>query len=213
MNYPAVRGRVILLCCMLVILLAGFVVRDYLDLKATRQDWSTEAGKLATLKDKIARIKAEVAGYESEKAEFQKYLFKEQDVPAFLDSISAFAQKAEVQVVDMKTRRFRAVKTPAPLTESQSRLSGMKQEKKAKAEADSEDRLKRVLTLASMPISIKTEGTFAALLEFFARFDDFAQLLTITDVQIASGRDYPVLKCSFTLTIYSLKTIEELEYP
>ena len=48
--------------------------------------------------------------------------------------------------------------------------------------------------LAAMPINMKIEGEFEALLKFFNSIEGFKQLVTVNEVDIVAGKEYPVLK-------------------
>lgn len=212
MTLKVMRQKAILICVVTILVLGGWAAREYWFVNEAKKSWAAKNRELETLKAKIKLVSEEIGKYEKEKADFQQFLFAEQDVPTFLDSISEYARKTKVNIQDMKTKRFQSVVLPKEISESQSRLSAMKAAKAEAAAVDSQSRLKRILTLAGMPINIRVEGTFANLVEFLGYLDDFKQLLTITNVEIAVTKNYPVLRCKFTLTIYSLKTIDELEY-
>jgi len=212
MTIKSFRRKIVFLCVVVILALAGWAAREWFLRQEARKLWSVQAEELVALKAKIAQVQAEIARYEKEKDEFQQMLFTEQDVPTFLDSISKYAQDTEMEIQDMKTKRFQSVQLPKDFSESQSRLSAERQTKAAAVTSDTKSRMKQILTLAAMPIAIKTQGAFPALVEFLGYLDGFRQLVTISNVDIRVGKEYPKLQCSFTLTIYSLKTLEELEY-
>ena len=164
---------------------------------------------MEVVQEEIRLIKAKIARYEQEKAEFEAALFQEQDIPAFLDDISQMAKAAEVSITDMKTKAFREVRS-VDVDTAQTRYQ---ERKKTAAQLDRERRQKidKIITLAAMPINMKIEGNFDSLLKFFDTLDEFQQLVTVSNVEIESGRDYPTLKCEYTLKIYSLKQLSEIE--
>ena len=176
---------------------------------AAQEDFDKKQYEMEVVQEEIRLIKAKIARYEQEKAEFEAALFQEQDIPAFLDDISQMAKAAEVSITDMKTKAFREVRSVAVDT-AQTRYQ---ERKKTAAQLDRERRQKvdKIITLAAMPINMKIEGNFDSLLKFFDTMDEFQQLVTVSNVEIESGRDYPTLKCEYTLKIYSLKQLSEIE--
>ena len=109
----------------------------------------------------------------------------------------------------MKTKRFKQVKSATHA--SQAKVRGRKA-KKSPSKKKSAQSKQRFLTLAAMPIDIKLEGTYSDFIDFLWQLEDFKQLLTISDVEIVMReREYPALKCAFTLKIYSLKSLEEID--
>jgi len=152
----------------------------------------------------IEMITQYIEEYNTEKEEFEKYLFSEQDIPAFLDGLAEIATKSSVNILDMKTQRFRAVKTSQSLEASKSELQRRRKAKKKNVQ------VKKTTTLAAMPIRIRIEGNYGALIKFFDRLEEFEQLLSVSDINITRGGEYPTIKCNFNLKIYSFKTLEEV---
>lgn len=171
-------------------------VRDYFQAKVQFDEKQKE---LKDVLDEINVIKAKIALYQEEKKEFEAYLFKEQDIPALLDDISKIAKESLVNILDMKTQGFSMV-------QSARRSQGNNTQNVSQKE-----QLKETLTLAAMPINMRIEGEFTALLTFFNSIEDFKQLVTVSQVEITSDNQYPILKCSYILKIYSLKTLAEIE--
>jgi Tfp pilus assembly protein PilO len=186
------------------VILAG---QSYLNYLAAKSQASNAQQQLSAVEVEILDIKNSIAQYEVEKAEFEKLLFSEQDIPAFLDGISKFAGELEMKIADMKTKQFSAVRPPVDNT----RAAGMIKRDANETKPNPQQELKRILTLAAMPIHIKMEGTYPAFVQLLAKLENFDQFLTISDVHIASNKTYPDLNCDFILKLYSFKTLEELE--
>ncbi len=198
-KYLFIGGSVIIVCAMFWL---GFQNgREYIRAKAQFDEKQQE---LRDVLDEINAIKAKIVLYQEEKKDFEAYLFKEQDIPALLDEISKIAKDSLVNIIDMKTQSFSAVQ-PAGTD-----IAGRKVQSNVN-QASGQEQLKEALTLAAMPITMKIEGEFTALLTFFNSIEDFKQLVTVNKVEIASDAQYPVLKCSYILNIYSLKTLAEIE--
>ncbi len=180
------------------------------DLLKVRNQWISKSHELMKVKSDVAEIERLMSFYNKEKAEFQKYLFQEKDIPGFLDGLSGFAQSAGINIVDMKTSKFQAVKVPEALEDSQSELARRKMNQSVNELTKEE--MSRMLTLAAMPITIKINGPYQSIVNFYRHLEGFKQLISIGNIDIAAVNNaYPVLQCDFTLKIYSLKTLEELQ--
>lgn len=195
-----------------VIGLVAYLGHNFKQYMAAKEVLTEKKSELAAVQTEIAEIKQAIAKYENEKAEFEAYLFKEQDIPAFLDDISKKAKNTEVNVKDMKTKSFRAVRPRVPGgNQAQSRVQNNQRRTAQQQKKLEEEELRNRLTLAAMPINMKIEGEFEALLKFFNSMEDIEQLITISNVEIVSKKEYPQLSCKYTLKIYSLKTLSEIE--
>ena len=188
------------------IVIGGF---NYKNLFEVKQDWQAKNGEYVRLQKKIKEIKASLERFEIEKEEFQQYLFSEKDIPAFLEGISEYAYKANGNITDMKTKRFKPVKSAIGAAQAKVRGRKMKKSPSKKKSAQSKQKF---LTLAAMPINIKLEGDYSDFFDFLWQLEDFKQLLTISDVEIVMReKEYPKLKCAFILKIYSLKSLKEID--
>ncbi len=209
MTIKRIQSIAVTLCGLFTSVIMILAVTHFKDFVEHQKVWETKKKELADLKEEIINIKKSLDLYEREKLDFQRYLFREQDVPAFIDGISKFAQKSMVNIKDMKTGRFEEVviaeKEPTAHPKAD---SGKNQKDEA---TQKKERLKRALTLAAMPIRVQMDGPYPSIVEFLGHLEGFDQLVTITDVGIVAGLEYPILKCEFTLKIYSLKTLEELQ--
>ena len=195
--------------CLLGVLAAGLLAFRSNTKKAEAEAaWQNKQVEMAAIKKEITEIEQSLLQYEKEKEDFAKLLFKERDIPAFLDKISEFAKTTTVSILDMKTQRFQEVRVPDNL--SSTRKNRISQKDKNPVERKKEE-LKNILTLAAMPIDIKVQGTFTSLVDFLEQLQSYSQLLNISNIQITLSRDYPALSCQFTLRVYSLKTLEELK--
>ena len=209
MTIKRIQSIAITLCGLFTSAIIILAVIHFKDFVEHQRVWEAKRKELVALKEEIVKIKKSLDLYEREKLDFQKYLFREQDVPAFIDGISQFAQKALVNIKDMKTGRFEEVVIAEKSATAKSD-SGKNQKDEV---TQRKERLDRALTLAAMPIRVQMDGLYSSIVEFLGHLEGFDQLVTITDVGISSGMgsEYPTLKCEFTLKIYSLKTLEELQ--
>jgi len=208
MDPKKIKKTVIFVCVIFTVALSALAYRQYIDYVRLKEKEKAQQDELVAVKAEIRQIEESLKLYEKEKEDFQQYLFSERDVPAFLEEISKHAQQSVVNVVDMKTRKFQEVKVPEDLT-AQSKM-GKKQKSQTQAQ-DSKADVNRVFTLAAMSITVKVEGVYSALIKFLGALEEYKQLITISNLEIVSGRYYPTLQCGFTLKIYSLKTLEELQ--
>lgn len=179
---------------------------SYVRYYEAKKDWEEKKITYAKAKAQIVEINNSIEKFQKEKVEFESYLFREQDIPAFLEGISDFAEQAKVSVVDMKTAKFTAVQSPKSKAEEIKQGRGVTR----KTDENKQLTIDQMLTLAAMPITIKVEGKYEDFVTFLDKLEGFKQLLTISNVEIESGRSYPILQCDFTLKIYSFKTLEEL---
>ena len=193
-----------------VLTLCAWGVYTYLSCLRAQQASEESQSHLGKLKKDIYEITTSMERYKKEKEEFGRLLFQEMDVPAFLDGISRFAEESFVNVVDMRTQKFAAVEIPkevlAGMSDLDKKLIGDKKEQKE----TNQEKIKEIATLAAMPIRINVKGTYEAIVNFLVYLEGYKQLLTLSNVEIVSGREYPTLDCGFTLRLYSLKTLGEL---
>lgn len=209
MNKKRISQIFTALTVLTVVALIGITVRNVKLHTEAQADFEKKQHEMEVVQEEIRLIKAKIARYEQEKAEFEQSLFQEQDIPAFLDDISQMAKEAEVSITDMKTKAFREVRSAAVDT-AQTRYQDRKKTA-AQIERERRQKVDQIITLAAMPINMKIEGEFQSLLKFFDTLDEFQQLVTVSNVEIESGREYPTLKCEYTLKIYSLKQLSEIE--
>ncbi len=207
MKVKQVKLVAIVSCVVFIIFLIGVIgwrVKVYNEAQAHLAEQSNQ---LEAVKKEIAMMKASIDQYEIEKKDFEQYLFDDQDIPAFLEGVSGFAKETKVNVVDMKTQRFEAIKIGSDI-DGRSPLAKRIQEKR---EAESKGKTpQNTLTLAAMPINIEIEGTYKSFIDFLDKLQGFKQLLTISNLELASTQKYPILHAAFTLKIYSFKTLEDL---
>lgn len=210
MNKKRINQVFISVTVITVLTLIGITVYNVRLYTRAKQDYAQKEYKLGAVEEEIRLIKAKIARYEQEKSEFEAALFQEQDIPAFLDDISQMAQDSKVNITNMKTKSFREVKSSPEVNTAKTRYMSRKKTQ-LQQERDKKRQLEKILTLAAMPIDMKVEGEFRALLDFFDTLEDFQQLVTVSNVEIVAGREYPTLKCEYTLKIYSLKKLSEIE--
>ncbi|MFP4472645.1 MAG: type 4a pilus biogenesis protein PilO [Candidatus Omnitrophota bacterium] len=205
------KSRIIIAAVVLCLAFAGVCVyigwqsyRSFYQLQVDRQ---AHENRIVKLKKDIREIKSFIKRYKRDNEEFQKFLFKEKDVPEFLEGVSQFAGKAGVDIIDMKTQKFEEVRS-AYVKQAQSPVVQRRMRKRVGE--DSQKQRMEEFTLAAMPVHITVKGEFEAFVYFLSYLEKFKQLITVNAVEIASGTDYPVLRYSFTVKIYSLKTVEDL---
>lgn len=207
MTRKQVYSLFLFLCAAAVLGFSAVVWLSIKDVRAIEADIEMKNSRLQQIEQQAEVIRQSLEVYAKEEAEFGQYLFSEKDVPAFLENISKYAQQADVNVIDMKTRSFEEVDAVKEMIQERA-----KKQKQQGGQAKQGEDLKQILTLAAMPVTFKVEGSFSSFVEFLSYLEEFRQLITISSIQITSGSKYPVLECSFSLKIYSLKTFEELEY-
>ncbi|OPX30939.1 MAG: hypothetical protein B1H08_00210 [Candidatus Omnitrophica bacterium 4484_171] len=137
--------------------------------------------------------------YRTQKKELEGILFNDRDVSSFLEEISLIARKSHIKISEMKTRKFKKVE-PKNSTSGNS-YSGNK------PSGNKED---KPLFLAAMPIDIRIEGRFSSIVNFLVFLEGYRQLITLSNVEIRIKK-YPLLRCKFTLRLYSLKSGSELK--
>lgn len=210
MDQNKIRKITLSVCVAAVIGIGYWTFMNVNELFKVRNQWIVKSHELMKVKNDIAEIERLMSFYHKEKSEFQKYLFQEKDIPGFLDGLSGFAQSAGINIVDMKTSKFQEVKVPLALEDSQSELMRRKMNKDP--DELTKEEMNRMLTLAAMPITIKISGPYESIVNFYRHLEGFKQLISIGNIDIASVNNaYPTLQCDFTLKIYSLKTLEELQ--
>ncbi len=193
-----------------VLVMGYFTYANISELVSTRKEWAKKSRELLKTKKEVEDIEHLLSFYKKEKKEFQNYLFAEKDIPAFLDGLSNFAQNSGINIIDMKTNKFQEVKVPDSMKDSQSELANRRMEKGD--DKRTKDQMDRMLTLAAMPINFKIQGPYTSIVEFQRHLENFKQLLSVSNIEIAStASKYPALECAFTLKIYSLKTLDELQ--
>ena len=196
--------------CLFSIVFFSIVARTYRTFFVLKKEKSAQLHKLQNKKSDIARIQKSLQQFEVEKKEFSAHLLLEKDVPAFLDGIAQYAQKASVNISDMKTKRFQEVTVP-DWAQNNHLAIGKATTRQKKQQAQNKGKLDQMLTLAAMSIQFKVDATFSSFVKFLGYLEEFKQLVSISKVEIKRKKDYPYLQCGFTLNIYSLKTLAELE--
>jgi len=200
MSAQKIRNTFLLFCSLITLAFAGAVIFNYAQLEKQQEALAAKQAEIERLTRRVNEQQTYIEKFNAEKKDFEQYLFKEKDVPAFLEGISAFAQQTGINVLDMKAERFREV----ALTKKPATTAPAKKVKTAKTDPGEE------ITLAAMPIAFNVEGTFPSLVRFLNRLESFKQLLSISDIRIQKKNNYPTLQCNFKLKIYSFKTISEL---
>ncbi len=200
------------ICVVFTLSLAALTIQRYYTSREALAQLQQEEDRLAKLKKDIEDTKNSIERYKKEQEEFKKLLFDERDVPAFLDGISESAAKSSVYVLEMKTQQFTEVEVPKDMADSR-KLARVRvtEDLEKNSQPDRKVQLKDMLTLAAMPIRIKIDGTFEAIVNFLNSIEGYKQLLTVSNVEITTRSDYPQLTCEFTLRIYSLKRLGDIK--
>ncbi|MCA9406051.1 MAG: type 4a pilus biogenesis protein PilO [Candidatus Omnitrophica bacterium] len=205
MNVKNAQSGIIVICVLLTLGLFGLVAWQYSSMYKVEKALQQKVAQRDELENEIARVEEMLVKMERERRDFEKYLFQERDIPAFLDEISKFANDSLVSIIDMQTKNFRQVVVPTEYYQRNKKLT------QAQVNQLREQQKENVLTLAAMPIQIKVEGTFSALVDFLDQLQNYEQLINISSVDIQAQKKYPKLNCNFTLSIYSLKSLEDLK--
>lgn len=211
MNVKKIRALVFIFCLAVTGVLIFNLSNSAMAMVDARKGLEIKKDELLHLQAEIEETKKSIDVYAKERQDFQQYLFEEKDVPVFLESIADFAKKTQINIMDMKARRFESVMIPGVIWEAQNNAARLKEAKAGKAIAEKEAKSIDV-TLAAMPIDIRVQGSYANFVQFLSYLEDFKQLLTITNMDInTSGEIYPLLGCAFTLKIYGFKNVEDME--
>ncbi len=210
-SFETIRNILIAVYLVFVLALAAWCLQGY---HAAKQALATLEGQktlLARLNTEIENTHRSVNSLKAEQEEFKQLLFSDRDVPAFLDSLSRSAAKDGVHIIDMKTQRFSQLTVPKDLAAASSgeRLRAYEEDDQPKKDPKVE--FKNMLTLAAMPIHIKIQGKFGAIVHFLSSVESERQLLTVSNVEIDRNTDYPQLSCDFILKIYSLELLKDIK--
>lgn len=215
MNNKLINSLAVTLCVLVTIGLLAWGGNNYYKYREALEVKLQKEQERETLKKEIIQLNKSIELYAKETDNFAKLLFNERDVPAFLDGIAKSAKDSKVNILQMKTQKFQEVKVPDELSASASNASklGAAAAKKTNPanNPDAPPDFKKILTLSAMPIHMEVEGEFESLVTFLGELEAYRQLLTVTNVEIDVQRDYPILRCKFTLRIYSLKSLEDLK--
>ena len=199
-------------CILLALGLTAWAVHRYSLARESLAALQQQEDLLRRLNKDIIETKNSIEKFKKEQDEFRKLLFDERDVPAFLDGISDSAAKSLVYVMEMKTQQFREVQIPQKSSDSHKLARARVYEDFDNQKfQDPKNELNEMLTLAAMPINIKVQGTFEAIVNFLNSIEGYRQLLTVSNVEITTGINYPQLTCNFTLRIYSLKKLNDIK--
>ena len=177
-------------------LLIGFSYSRYLNEKGQLK--KSQAGLLEAQKD-MQNLEELLRGYKEERERFSKILFSDRDIATFLEEFGEFAKKAKVKIRDMKVQAFREVS----LWDEAEQIS-----RRYRDSFSTEKKEKEGVYLRAMPINVVVEGNFKHIVDFLLFLERYRQLLTLSNVRI-DRRTYPILECGFTLSLYSLKQLEE----
>lgn len=208
MKKQTIKKFSLTMCLLVLAGLIALLVGQHAAYNTMNMDWMAEKQRMVDLKNEIAQIEQSIENYKKEQVDFQKSLFQERDVPAFLDEISKYAKLASLNIIDMKTQHFYQVQVPKDLENVRNRSKNLDAQLSEEAKRQE---MEQTLTLAAMPIQIKLKGSFASFVDFINRLQAYGQLLNITNVEIQTTSAYPLLDCQFTLQIYSLKTLWEMQ--
>jgi len=145
--------------------------------------------KVKALAEELENLDELLAKYKKDKQHFEGILFKDKDIPLFLEGVSALSKRFNIKIRDIKTQPTRRV-------EAEEEISRRGMTKKTQE--------KEKPTLLFTPLSLRVKGRFANLVDFLLALERYRQLLSLTEVKIKT-RKYPLLECSFSLNLYSLR--------
>lgn len=178
---------------LLTALLSFAAGRSFINYRKETADLRRFQARLAKLERDYGAIEKLLEQYAAEQEKFEELLFKEQDVPLFLEEVSRFALDSKAKIVDIKAQAFAKVKYSDPARAEKA--------KKKKADGTPED---EGFVLSYLPVQVSVQGSFDSIVAFLFQLEKYKQLLTLTDVEI-KDKEYPLLSCSLIVNIYSLR--------
>ncbi len=209
-----IGGIAVAVCLIFVLSMSAAVAYRYNEVRSAVVAQSNQKTKLDKLQKRVEESKDSIQQFKTEQEEFQKMLFDERDVPAFLDGISDSAAQTQVYVQEMRTQQFGRLVVPKDFEESSRKMARVRitEDLDAKERQNPKKKLNDMLTVAAMPVQFKVRGTFEALVRFLNSIENYKQLVTVSNVSIGGKpQDYPQLSCEFTLRIYSLKKLGDIK--
>ena len=195
----SVRFIGILICIvstLIFLFLIGFSYSRYSNEKGQLKQ---SQAQLLNAQEDMQNLEELLRGYKQERERFSKLLFSDRDIATFLEEFGDFAKKAKVKIMDMKVLGFKEVS----LWDEAEKVS-------VRYRFSTEDKEEGGPTLRAMPINVIVQGNFNHIVNFLLFLERYRQLLTLSNVRIEL-RTYPMLECGFTLSLYSLKQLEEIE--
>ncbi|MCA9399183.1 MAG: hypothetical protein KC618_05510, partial [Candidatus Omnitrophica bacterium] len=123
MNVKNAQSGIIVICVLVTLGLFGLVAWQYSSMYKVEKTLHQKVAQRDELKNEIARVEEMLVKMERERRDFEKYLFQERDIPAFLDEISKFANDSLVSIVDMQTKNFRQVVVPTEYYQRNKKLT------------------------------------------------------------------------------------------
>lgn len=193
------RKKVIVLFVLFNLICFGLIWLNYKNYSDRQKKFLQEKKRLGDLEKDAQAFQELIERYKDERAHLEALLFTEKDIAEFLDKMSEFAVHSQIRIVDMKAQRMSVVK---PMENINSQVTKMRK-------SGSPEEEEKGPTLVFMPIKLSIEGEFERVIEFLISLEQYRQLLTLSGVTIKRGV-YPLLNCSFTLRLYTLKQIETI---
>ena len=151
--------------------------------------------KAKALAEELENLDELLAKYKKDKQHFEGILFKDKDIPLFLEGVSALSKRFNIKITDIKTQPIRRVKAEEEIPRRRMAKKTQEREKP---------------TLLFTPLSLRVKGRFANLVDFLLALERYRQLLSLTEVKIKT-KNYPLLESSFSLNLYSLKSLKSKE--
>lgn len=136
-----------------------------------------EKARMNRMIDDVDRLDQLLKKYPKDIARFEKVLFKDKDIPQFLEGLSTLSRRFDTNV------------------------QSINQGVAAKVLRSDEGADAPPLQAAAFHITLV--GEMANILLFLQEIEKSAQLLTISEMTM-SVKDYPSVTCTFTLDLYSL---------
>ena len=197
----SIKSMAILSCVAFSIIFIVFIGFSYSRYRSEKRQLEQRELDLLQSRKDVQNLEELLRGYKEERERYSKILFSDRDIATFLEEFGEFAKKAKVRIRDMKVQGFREVTL---WDEAEKKSLRYKQSSSAKKK-ENED-----IYLRAMLINVAVEGKFKHIMDFLLFLERYRQLLTLSDVRI-NRQKYPVLRCGFKLSLYSLKKLEAIE--
>ena len=183
---PALTGVVVIIVFSLI---SGLTYYGYQESVSSAEKLKDEEAALEQTADNLDFL---LNDYKKELARLETLLFKDRDIPLFLEAVSSRAAQFNVRINEMRVSAMSLVQ------------SGQSSRQKDPADEGA-------LVLAAMPFNIKISGAFFNIVNFLSSIEKERQILTLSDINIARRGRAEQLDCDFRLDIYSLRTRADLD--
>ena len=185
---------VVLFC--LVCIGASFAGIKYLEMQTSEliKENTVYQEQIKKAEDDIEKLDSLMAQYHDDMESFEKILFREKDIPLFLERMADSFEEYTVSLKNMEALKVAPVRVPDEDEAKKKKIKDQKEQNQQEEEA---------LKIVSSPFRINIEGQMTDILKFIFSLEESRQLLTITDVKFGIQK-YPIIQASFKLDLYSL---------